>query len=136
MRDYRTETKENIRQWMEDNKDYIDYNDFEDTNDLEQYLNDNLWTADDVTGNASGSYYCNSYKAKDMVLEDMDTVREALEEFGVDAATIGEKFLDEDWEWLDVTARCFVLGECISEYIEDNREEIEKAIEEAHEFNN
>lgn len=136
MRDYRTETKENIRQWMEENKDYIDYNDFTDADDFGQYLNDNLWTADDVTGNASGSYYCNSYKAKEMVLEDMDTVRDALEEFCVDAATIGEKFLDEDWEWLDVTARCFVLSECISEYIEDNRDEIEKAIEEAHDFNN
>ena len=27
---------------------------------LEEHLNDVLWTADNVTGNASGSYWCNA----------------------------------------------------------------------------
>lgn len=50
---------------------------------------------------------------------DMETVAEALREFCVDAATIGEKFLAEDWEYLDVTARCYVLGQAISEALDD-----------------
>ena len=33
----------------------------------EQELNDDLWTADSVTGNASGSYYCNAWKAEEAI---------------------------------------------------------------------
>lgn len=51
----------------EDVKNYIDseinFEDFDSLEELEEKLNDELWTEDSVTGNASGSYYCNSYKA-------------------------------------------------------------------------
>lgn len=91
----------------------------EDRDQFEQELNDDLWIDDSVTGNASGSYTFNSYRAREYVLADMDTVREALTEFCVDAETIGEKFLNEDWEYLDVTARCYVLGNAISEALDN-----------------
>jgi len=91
----------------------------EDRDSFEQELNDSLWIDDSVTGNASGSYTFNSYQAREYVLADMDTVREALQEFCVDAETIGEKFLNEDWEYLDVTARCYVLGSAISEALDN-----------------
>lgn len=91
----------------------------EDRDSFEQELNDSLWIDDSVTGNASGSYTFNSYQAREYVLADMDTVREALTEFCVDAETIGEKFLNEDWEYLDVTARCYVLGNAISEALDN-----------------
>lgn len=92
---------------------------FEDLDAFEEKLNDDLWTADSVTGNGSGSYTFDRWKARDYVLGDMDTVAEALREFCVDASTIGEKFLAEDWEYLDVTARCYVLGQAISEALDD-----------------
>lgn len=76
-------------------------------------LNDEMWVADEVTGNGSGSYTFNREQAKEFVLADVDTVREALKEFCVEAETIADKFLDEDWEYFDVTARCYVLGQAI-----------------------
>lgn len=92
---------------------------FEDRDAFQEKLYDDLWTADSVTGNGSGSYTFDRWEARDYVLGDTDTVSEALREFCVDASTIGEKFLAEDWEYLDVTARCYVLGQAISEALDD-----------------
>ena len=54
----------------------------------------------------------------------MDTVTEALREFCVDAETIAEKFLEEDWEYFDVAARCYILGAAISEALDEIEEEV------------
>lgn len=123
-----------------DVKEYIEYNmdlehdiitgQFEDRDEIEEYLNETLWTDDSVTGNASGSYTFNREEAKNYVLADIDTVREALQEFGTDAGTIAEKFLDEDWEYFDVTARCYILGQAIAEVLDELEEDIEAAIAE------
>lgn len=130
---YLEQVKADVAQYMEDNEYYYNMSDYRDADDFQDKIYDEMWTADSVTGNGSGSYTFNREEAKGNVLSDMETVREALNEFCVDAQTIGEKFLDEDWEYLDVTARCYILGIAVGEWIEENREEIEKAIEEAQE---
>lgn len=43
---------------------------------------------------------------------------------------IGNRFLDEDWEWLDVTIRCYILGSVISELLEDAEEDFNNWLEE------
>lgn len=86
--------------------------------DAEERLYEILWTEDSVTGNASGSYTFNAYKAKEHVFDDPDTVTEALLGFCVEAETIADKFLSCDWEYFDVTARCYVLYGCISEALD------------------
>ncbi|MBQ1779674.1 MAG: hypothetical protein IIZ93_16090 [Acidaminococcaceae bacterium] len=91
---------------------------FEDRDAFRDRLYDDLWTSDSVTGNGSGSYTFDRLAARDYVLGDMDTVAEALREFCVEASTIGEKFLAEDWEYFDVTARCYVLGQAIDEALD------------------
>lgn len=56
----------------EDVKNYIDseinFTDFDSLEELEEKLNDELWIEDSVTGNASGSYYCNAYKAEESII--------------------------------------------------------------------
>lgn len=110
-------------------KDVLDYinceinlSDYDDMDELEQFLNDELWTRDSVTGNASGSYTFNQLEAKEYVTENMDLLADALEGFETDSQTIAVKFSSEDWEYFDVTIRCYVLSEAIS----DALEEIEK----------
>ena len=88
-------------------------------------LNDELWTDDSVTGNGSGSYTFNRAQAREYVLADVDAVREALEELCVEADTIAKKFLDEDWEYFDVTARCYALYQAIDSALDIIAEEIE-----------
>ena len=103
----------------------INFSDFDDLEELEQYLNDTLWTEDNVTGNASGSYTFNRLQAKEYVLCNMELLAEALEEFGTDSETIADKFLSEDWEYFDVTIRCYVLGGAISDALDDIRDDFE-----------
>lgn len=132
MSDYRTEVREAIEQYLEDNEQFINMADFDTPEDFAEWLNDTLWIEDSVTGNASGSYTFNSYEAKEKVFADMETVTEALKEFCCGRSEeVADAFLNERWEFLDVTARCYVLGECIADYISDNEDAINEAIEEA-----
>lgn len=131
---YLEAVKADVKQYLEDNTiNPTDFSYYEDADDFAQALNDDLWTVDEVTGNASGSYTFNREEAKNFVLADIETVQEALREFCTPAETIAEKFLEDDWEYFDVTARCYILGQAISEFIEENREAIETAIKEAKE---
>ena len=105
-------------------RDEVNASDYENREALSEFLNDELWICDSVTGNASGSYTFNAYKAKEYVFADPDTVSEALREFCVDAETIAEKFLSQDWEYFDVTARCYVLGQAIEAALDSLESEL------------
>lgn len=115
----------------EDVKNYIDceinFADFDSLEELEEKLNDELWTVDSVTGNASGSYTFNREQAKKYVLDNMDLLNEMCSEFGIDAETIGQKFLDNEYEWMDVSIRCYLLGAAISEVLDDLEEDFDEA---------
>ena len=89
-----------------------------DRDELENYLNDELWACDSVTGNASGSYTMNRLTARDYVIDNIDELNDAVENLGIDKNIIGEKFLDEDFEWCDVTIRCNLLSSAISEVLD------------------
>lgn len=102
----------------------VDSTEYENRESLSVFLNDELWCCDSVTGNASGSYTFNAYKAKEYVFADQDTVSEALREFCVDAETISEKFLNQDWEYFDVTARCYVLCQAIEDALDSIESEL------------
>lgn len=133
MSDYRQEVMEAVRNYITDREYFINFGDYETAQDLFDDLYDDMFICDEVTGNASGSYTFNSYEAREKVLADMDTVAEALKEFCTPAEEIGERFLNEDWEYLDVTARCYVLAEVLAQYIEDNEDDINALIAEAKE---
>ena len=121
--------KADIEQYLED--EFANrYYDVDSLEELSDRLNDDLFIDDSITGNASGSYTFNSHEAKEYVLDNMDLCREALESFCTPAEEIGNRFLDEDWEWLDVTIRCYILGSVISELLEDAEEDFNNWLEE------
>lgn len=120
MYDYREAMTEDVKQWITDEIDLADWT--EDREGLEQQLNDNLWTTDSVTGNCSGSYTFNRVQASLYVLDNMDLLQEAIDEFATDPATVGDKFISEEWEWFDVTIRCYLLGSVISEVLDEMEE--------------
>ena len=93
--------------------------------ELEENANDWLWTADEVTGNASGSYTFNREAAKEYVTrseDGMDTLRDAVCDFDCEHEAF-TAFLKEDWEYFDVTIRCYLLGQAISAAIDELEEE-------------
>lgn len=120
MYDYREAITEDVKQWITDEINLADWT--EDREGLEQQLNDDLWTADSVTGNGSGSYTFNRVQASLYVLDIMDLLHKAIDEFATDPATVGDKFISKDWEWFDVTIRCYLLGSVISDVLDEMEE--------------
>lgn len=103
---YLSAIKEDVKNYIDDE---ITISDFSDRDELENYLNDKLWTRDSVTGNASGSYTMNRLTARDYVIDNIDELNDAVENLGIGKNIVGEKFLDEEFEWCDVTIRCNLL---------------------------
>ena len=91
----------------------------ENMEEVEEELNDTLWTVDSVTGNASGSYTFDNSTAKEYVVENMDLLKETISEFCIDSNTVVEKFLNDEWEYFDVSIRCYLLGNAISEVLDE-----------------
>lgn len=88
-----------------------------DKEEIYEKLNENLWVDDGVTGNASGSYYCNAYDAEEAICHNLDLLGEALEEFGG-----GCEILKDGAESADVTIRCYVLGQVLGDAIDELEE--------------
>lgn len=114
--DYREAMKDDIVQYIEEN---INLDEYEDNEELYETLDEDLWVADSVTGNGSGSYTFNREEAKKYVVDNMDLVGEMIEEFDIDTKTIGEKFKEQDWEYFDVSIRCYLLGQVLGEVLEE-----------------
>lgn len=81
-----------------------------DRDELSDKLNDELWTVDSVTGNGSGSYTFSRAKAEEFLRGNADLIQEMASEFGMDDGEIGRRFMASDWEWFDVSIRCYLLG--------------------------
>lgn len=84
-------------------------------NNLQDELYDELFLADSVTGNASGSYYCNAYKAEEALAHNLDLLKEALNEFGGDF----NDALERGAEYCDVTIRCYLLGQVLADVLKE-----------------
>lgn len=98
----------------------------ENRDEVEQKLNDELWNCDAVTGNESGSYFCNGWKAMECVTTGgMKYLGEAIRDFCIDAETLGKEFAAEHWEWMDVIIRCYVLPQAIAQALDEIEEEAE-----------
>lgn len=108
-----------VWEWINENIDLDDYKGNRD--DLEKKLNDELFNEDSVTGNASGSYYCNAYKAEEDIAHHWGLLAEALEEFGSNISAT--EMLDKGAEWCDVTIRCYLVGEAIRNVLDEFEED-------------
>ena len=123
--DYLESMKEDIKNYIEENKENDSYN-WDNLEEVKELLYDDLWIDDSVTGNGSGSYYCNSYKAREALQGNEDLLIEALEEFGNDAESYKRSLTDP--EFADVTIRCYLLSQAIDEALKETFEEQTKTI--------
>ncbi len=104
--------------------DYINENEIKVTtsnkDELAEQLHDDLWANDSVTGNGSGSYFFNTWKAEEALCHNLDLLGEACEEFGSTA-----DLLKDGAEACDVTIRCYLLPQAISEALDELEEDDE-----------
>lgn len=122
MYDYREAVKNDVLEYI---RNEVDFSDFDTPNELEEKLNEDLWTVDSVTGNGSGSYTFSTYQAEENLCHNLDLLGEALTEFGSGT----DYLMKHGAEACDVTIRCYLLGECIAAALE----ELEDEFNEAHE---
>lgn len=112
--DYYEVVKNDIKEYIKENDIDVTSEDF-DRDDL----CDHLWVDDSVTGNGSGSYTFSTWKAEENLCHNWDLLKEALEDFGETDVNI----LEKGAEWCDVTIRCYLLGQCMDEVIDEIEEE-------------
>lgn len=115
-----------VKQSLEDNKDEIlsvlsDRGvDLDDTADVAETISENFTNDDSITGNLSGSFTLSRSEAKDIVSDNIDDVITILNEFGYNAMEkIGEAFVEDSFEQLDVIARVFVLNEAAYQFAQE-----------------
>lgn len=113
--DYREAVKEDVKRYIEDNWTEETIKAVGDYDEFVEKVNEDCWIDDSVTGNASGSYYCNTWKAEEALCHNWDLMAEACEEFG---GNCGEWF-EKGAEFCDVSIRCYLLGEAIGEALEE-----------------
>ena len=107
---YLESVKVDVKNYIENEVELSDYSSRE---ELESYLNDELFVNDSVTGNGSGSYFFSAYKAEEAICHNMDLLGEAMEKFGSNI-----DILKDGAEACDVTIRCYLLGQAISEVLD------------------
>lgn len=101
---YHIAVKDDIREYIKENYDSV-------TEKMRAVIFDTILGEDSVTGNASGSYTMNRAIAKEYVIENIDLLNRAVDEYGFNKKDIGEQFLSEEWEQLDVLIRLYLVGE-------------------------
>lgn len=127
MYNYQEEMKNSVCEWIRDNLTAEDIAEHGDVDGLREWLNDELWADDSVTGNGSGSFTMSNKQSRENVVDNFPLLIEACQEFCVDFKEFGKKMYAEDWEWADVTIRCYVLWSAIDAALE----ELESVISEA-----
>lgn len=116
--DYLEAVKEDVLNYINENNIVVTS---ENRDEVGQDLNDTLFTCDSVTGNASGSYTFNTWTAEEYLCHNWDLLGEALTEFGCDI-----NCLERGAEACDVTIRCYLLGQAISEVLDEVETEEEE----------
>lgn len=106
--DYRESVLEDVREYITNHYSREELKELaDDLDELEDKLDDEMWTADSVTGNGSGSYTFNAWQAEENLCHNLDLIQEVGREFGELDLT--------NPEICDVSIRCYLLRECINE---------------------
>ena len=109
---YEEAVLEDVKNAILENLDSGRYVDFDELEDAQDAIQEDLWINDGVTGNASGSYTFSTRKAELFLVGNSDLYGEALEEF--------DGKYDSSPEARDVTIRCHLLSSAIQEAIKSD----------------
>lgn len=114
--------REHIKADVVDCLDLFDVGGYDDVEEFAQKMEEELWVMDSVTGNGSGSYTFSREDAKKNVLDNIDLLHQVCGAFDIADYEIGKRFLEEDWEYFDVTIRCYLLSEVCWEVAEEYKD--------------
>lgn len=115
--DYYIEVTNDIECWMDKEEDPFDLSQFDDREEAAEFLYDELWAKDAITGN--GLYgYASEEECEEFVCHNLYLLFEALFEFGETEESLLDNLHNHVKEknlarWADCTIRCYVLGDAI-----------------------
>lgn len=116
--DYETSVREDVYQYIKDSFDQEEIIEgLKNRDNWAQELYDDMFVSDNVTGNGSGSYWFNYYKAEEALAHNMQLYFDALKEFG--------DGVPDSWspEAADVTIRCHLLYPAIDAVLDELEDE-------------
>lgn len=114
--DYRECVREDVMNYIEEHEIKVTT---ENRDEMQETLYGDMFISDSVTGNASGSYTFNTWRAEENLCHNMDLLKDACDEFGCEPKC-------DSAEWCDVAIRCYLLGEVLSEVLDEIEEEVEE----------
>ena len=124
--DYRENVLKDVRKYISNNYSREELKELaDDLDELEDKLDYEMWTADSVTGNGSGSYTFNAWQAEENLCHNLDLIQEVGREFGELDLTSPES--------CDVSIRCYLLRECINEVLNEDYSDLYDKEEEEEE---
>ena len=116
--DYQAAVSEDIREYLKNHDIIVTTANRE---ELEDNLRDDLMNEDSVTGNASGSYTCNYWRAEENICHNLDLLQDAADEYGCD---LGE-WIKRGAETCDVAIRCYLVPSCLYDVLDEVEIEVE-----------
>lgn len=108
MYNYYDALKTDITEYLADNEYYLSGLT---RDELEEKLNEDLWTEDSVTGNGSGSYTFDRAEALQNLEGNFSLLKEACSEFCCE--------VPDSEEAADVTIRCYLLPQVLADVLDE-----------------
>ncbi len=113
--DYYIEVTNDIENWLDFND--FDLSQFDNREEAAEFLRDELWAEDDITGN--GPYgYASEEECEEFLCHNLNLLFDALFEFGelkeLLLNNLHKHYKEKNLaRWADCTIRCYVLGNAI-----------------------
>lgn len=123
MYSYKEVVRSDVREWIDENKEELEGLDRHDAYEL---VYDSCWVDDGVTGNASGSYTFSRYEARQNFFNDDnsdDYISQMIEDGFLSADELGKKIAESNWEYIDLSIRCWLLCDAVSDVIDEMYED-------------
>ena len=111
--DYYTEVANDIECWMDKDGDPFDLSQFENREEAAEFLRDELWSEDEITGN--GPYgYASEEECEEFLCHNWDLVIESFDTFGVSILDLRAQYKKNSLaRYIDCFVRLYVLDNAI-----------------------
>lgn len=116
--DYLEAITNDIECWMDKDGDPFDISQFENREEAAEFLYDELWSEDSITGNGPDGYDSEN-ACEEYLCHNIDLIIDACDTFGVNYADLRMRYKKGTFAiYLDCTIRCYLLGQAVNNALE------------------
>ena len=119
--DYKKEVIKDIKDYIKEN---INLDDFDNMDNLQNYLQNNIQAVDDITGIYSGTHTNDKLLAEIFLVENFALLTKALPYSEKYCKCSITKILEEGAEVCDTLIRRYLLDDCVNQVISELKEEL------------